>query len=90
MKSMFEGAAAFNQELGTWKLKNNTRLGLARCGMSIVTFSNTLRGWATQNISGIKLDATGSEYHKIGKIERDKLEENSWLIEKEILKSNTR
>ena len=79
MKSMFEEAAAFNQ--GTWKLKNNTRLDLARCGMNIVTYSNTLRGWATQNISSIKLDATGLKYNKIGKIERDKLEENGWQIE---------
>jgi len=80
MDSMFYAAKSFNQNLGKWELGENVCLGLQRCGMDVVNFSNTLYAWKpyyrTHQMRRIK--ATGLYYNEKGRIAKDTLESHRY------------
>jgi len=66
MRGVFGSAPLFNQNLGNWNISNVTNMEhmLDNSGMSTTNYSNTLIGWAGQDVvpSGITLGAEGLEY----------------------------
>ena len=66
---MFYGASAFNQNIGSKKLKKATTLYimLTSAGLSMDNFSNTLVGWAAQpDESNVSVNAHGLIYNLAG------------------------
>ncbi|MEM7485117.1 MAG: BspA family leucine-rich repeat surface protein [Bacteroidota bacterium] len=62
MYGMFFKATAFDQNLGGWQIGNVTDMTnmLKESGMSTINFSNTLIGWANQDVQpNVPLDADG-------------------------------
>ena len=83
MSNMFRGCSAFNQNLGSWKLKNCRKLGLYHCGMSIENYSKSLVGWAAQaDINeNLLLRADNLHFNEAAKSARTKLmKEKHWSI----------
>ena len=63
---MFNGATAFNQNLGNWTLNANVSMDwmLNGSGMDCANYSATLNGWAANNptVTNRNLGATGRQY----------------------------
>jgi len=66
MYNIFNGASAFNQNIGNWTLHANVDLTqmLDNCGMSCENYDNTLIGWNNNpnTPNGRNLDAIGTSY----------------------------
>ena len=88
---MFDGATSFNQNLGTWKIDKVVLMVhmLDNSGLDTTNYSNTLIGWASQNIKPVnrkypvQLGAQGLFYNSAGKAARKKLTNPSgdnWTI----------
>ena len=86
----FRGASAFNQNLGTWKLKKCKTLDLCNTALSKENYSAALIAWAAQTdiANGVALDATGLTYNSQASAAREKLiKEKKWLINGDVLQT---
>ena len=68
MSNMFNGAAAFNQNIGSWNVANVTNFTGFMAGKTPATFSTTnldaiYNGWSTQAVqSSLNIDFGTAEY----------------------------
>ena len=88
MNEMFSNCSAFNQNLGTWKLKSCAKLGIDNCGMSLANYSKSLKGWAAQNDikEEVRLLATNLKYAEDAVADRNTLVNNKkWVISRDRL-----
>ncbi|MEQ9306096.1 MAG: BspA family leucine-rich repeat surface protein, partial [Marinoscillum sp.] len=80
----FNGAEAFDQNLGQWNIVNASELTdmLSSSGMSNINYNATLIAWVTQELKdGITIGATGLEYCNYGQAARQKLmDEKDWTF----------
>ena len=86
MTSIFNGAAAFSQNLGAWQVTGITGGGLTtwESGFNVVTYSQTLVGWATEAVkSGVTMSVVAgpnNDYNQAGAVARATLVADGWTI----------
>ena len=86
MTSIFNGAAAFSQNLGAWQVTGITGGGLTtwESGFNVVTYSQTLVGWATEAVkSGVTMSVVAgpnNDYNQAGAVARATLVVDGWTI----------
>jgi surface protein len=69
MSSVFNGASAFNQNIGGWNVSNVTNMSamLNNSGLNTTNFDNLLNGWAAQTVKpNVALGAAGLKYSSVG------------------------